>query len=429
MKKIYALMAVTLAGVMSASAFTAFEGGKKEQPRMPFPASQAVKAPNLKDAKTFTLNGFSRAEEEVEVNAELINSFNQGLYFLYQNNFFDENGQEVEKFRNVQTCAETVLEATQDLSKIYLKSLMGFECMGDGLELNYNAETRKYDMELGQDFLQSNSGANFVIGTLDKSGVHKTGTVSFQLYANGLVCEYDQWLVGVLTQGGKDNVYIDLACADLRILQPNATLSYAWTQPKDGAVKDINKDVLFEIYEPDPEDPNDLGGFLISNVMPFEDGLVTYFDNTELATKDIVIMYNGAPVNASVNVSENEMSGDFIMYSYSAEAQQYAEYVFADYDLVTETFKWPVLPEVLATEFADFAGFTSWTTHSINNYTNGTMSQATITKKPTSISAVEAEAVEGPAEYYNLQGMKVANPAAGQIYIVKEGSKVSKRVF
>lgn len=33
-----------------------------------------------------------------------------------------------------------------------------------------------------------------------------------------------------------------------------------------------------------------------------------------------------------------------------------------------------------------------------------------------------------PAEYFNLQGMKIANPAAGQIYIMKKGSTVKKVV-
>lgn len=34
-----------------------------------------------------------------------------------------------------------------------------------------------------------------------------------------------------------------------------------------------------------------------------------------------------------------------------------------------------------------------------------------------------------PAQFYNLQGMKVHNPVAGQIYIVKKGSKTGKVVF
>ena len=33
-----------------------------------------------------------------------------------------------------------------------------------------------------------------------------------------------------------------------------------------------------------------------------------------------------------------------------------------------------------------------------------------------------------PAEYFNLQGMKIANPVAGQIYIMRNGSTVKKIV-
>lgn len=43
-----------------------------------------------------------------------------------------------------------------------------------------------------------------------------------------------------------------------------------------------------------------------------------------------------------------------------------------------------------------------------------------------SVNAIESE---NAAVYYNLQGVKVANPAEGNVYIVKKGSKVSKMAF
>lgn len=39
------------------------------------------------------------------------------------------------------------------------------------------------------------------------------------------------------------------------------------------------------------------------------------------------------------------------------------------------------------------------------------------------------EADSSSEEYFNLQGVKVANPEKGNIYIVRKGSKVSKRLF
>ena len=41
------------------------------------------------------------------------------------------------------------------------------------------------------------------------------------------------------------------------------------------------------------------------------------------------------------------------------------------------------------------------------------------------ISDVEIDG-DQPAEYFNLQGMRVAQPAAGQIYIVRRGDKTTK---
>lgn len=43
------------------------------------------------------------------------------------------------------------------------------------------------------------------------------------------------------------------------------------------------------------------------------------------------------------------------------------------------------------------------------------------------VDGVEVDAA--PAEYFNLQGVKVAHPEKGGIYIVRKGSKVTKQLF
>lgn len=45
------------------------------------------------------------------------------------------------------------------------------------------------------------------------------------------------------------------------------------------------------------------------------------------------------------------------------------------------------------------------------------------------IQNAEIEEANAPAVYFNLQGMKVSNPVEGQVYIVKQGNKVSKQVI
>lgn len=44
------------------------------------------------------------------------------------------------------------------------------------------------------------------------------------------------------------------------------------------------------------------------------------------------------------------------------------------------------------------------------------------------IETVEAAATEAPAQYYNLQGIRVLAPEAGQLYIVNRAGKVSKEI-
>lgn len=43
------------------------------------------------------------------------------------------------------------------------------------------------------------------------------------------------------------------------------------------------------------------------------------------------------------------------------------------------------------------------------------------------VDGIQAE--DGAEEYYNLQGMRVAEPEKGGIYLVRKGSKVTKRLF
>lgn len=52
------------------------------------------------------------------------------------------------------------------------------------------------------------------------------------------------------------------------------------------------------------------------------------------------------------------------------------------------------------------------------------------TEKPAAIEGVAIEAVEAeaPAEYYNMQGIRVAEPTTG-LYIVRQGNKVSKQLI
>ena len=44
------------------------------------------------------------------------------------------------------------------------------------------------------------------------------------------------------------------------------------------------------------------------------------------------------------------------------------------------------------------------------------------------IEGIGIEAADAPAEYYNMQGIRVAEPTTG-LYIVRQGNKVSKQLI
>lgn len=47
----------------------------------------------------------------------------------------------------------------------------------------------------------------------------------------------------------------------------------------------------------------------------------------------------------------------------------------------------------------------------------------------TSISGVEADTDLSGAEFFNLQGIRVAQPQPGQVYLVRRGTEVTKMLF
>lgn len=66
------------------------------------------------------------------------------------------------------------------------------------------------------------------------------------------------------------------------------------------------------------------------------------------------------------------------------------------------------------------------------NYANGlepTFHNLVTPATITAIETIEAEEAEPEAVYYNLQGVQVVNPEAGNIYIVRRGAKATKELY
>ncbi|MDR1809606.1 MAG: hypothetical protein LBR34_04275, partial [Prevotella sp.] len=66
--------------------------------------------------------------------------------------------------------------------------------------------------------------------------------------------------------------------------------------------------------------------------------------------------------------------------------------------------------------------------HSLENGNYAYVPQL-IFSAPTSLSEVMPDESNAPVRYYNLQGVEVAAPTKGAIYIVRQGAKAKKVVY
>lgn len=69
------------------------------------------------------------------------------------------------------------------------------------------------------------------------------------------------------------------------------------------------------------------------------------------------------------------------------------------------------------------------TIYSYGSYTNETNGYIYLPEGFNAVESVLGEEANAPAEYYNLQGVKLANPEKGQIVIVRRGDKAYKQVI
>lgn len=94
---------------------------------------------------------------------------------------------------------------------------------------------------------------------------------------------------------------------------------------------------------------------------------------------------------------------------------------------VTESGSWVMPAAAPAAEATEATGksvtFTATATNNIQ-----TMKVIVVPDGQSGIESVVAADENAPVEYYNLQGVRVANPTAG-LYIIKQGSKVSKAII
>ncbi len=215
---------------------------------------------------------------------------------------------------------------------------------------------------------------------------------------------------------------------------------------------DVNLPDYYTVEVPRQANSKDSGSFRL--VHPF----ATYYDNylsTQLEYDPVVdyLVYNVADPNkayvepCATGIYYLTNSNSYIMMVYGSTNQmqggaEASEDVWGTYSDGVLTFDKLEIPSGAET-YNDCLGGLSWSQASYN-YTQGEVtyaewSELVLEPEKFKISgsatggvqnvAADAQDLNAPVEYFNLQGIRVMNPEAGQLLIQRQGNKATKVVI
>lgn len=436
-------------------------------------------------AKTGRLNtsSLSRAEESEPFN---FTDYYLWTFFDPDVNFYDDNGYQLSNITNYISSTQTIMQEVGDSIEInwyYYEDVpykfyvtqndeshpvikLGQKIV-DRPVLFYYTENGiqkeiSFNMYLGAAFLvpdpdNPDSDGNLVFATdgdvqfyMDPNDSNVISTDAVALYvlvqdANDPTAEMEQFHAIMLSQ----------------LCKPNATIGYEfqyYDNNNEPVVDEVNVPAYYSFqensYAPFPEEPNTFyDSYFISNVTPYGMGIgvnIARFEvEEEYSPTGFMWMAYDQPAYPSRRISGNSFSGK--LYMNSVYVQGDIAY-FYDPSYPQVSFTESIYKDINGKEYKAFVfpgnvpdcddEMSLWGLSSkVQDVSLGYYSTAVIVfdfvgnaftavpDDPAGIQDVIQDTYEGAVEYYDLQGIKVANPAPGRIYIVKEGSKVTKRIF
>lgn len=330
------------------------------------------------------------------------------------------------------------VEIVEEDGHWYMKGLFGEEIFNPEITVSETG----ISIELGQMLYTSDSYSYYLylVSGDDEGNILMEGSLDFNLYTNALEIESELGVYAVKKSTGQGAGYYSLGFFNIW-WEPNATLTYTQTYEDEYgnvvATNEISNRVYCE-YDPEAyEEETEYGTVIadvltISNVTPFNAGFMVDF----LVLDDYAAAMNAVAFPSQYTNSGTE-TGDYYVCAYFEEdGTFYYTNEIVEGKLAEDytTFEFPY-------SFPDGAitNYTGWSLIAMDSgYYMGDLTAATLTfdypineERPDSgINSVIADNnSNAPAEYYNLQGVKVANPEAGQVYILKQGTKAVKTII
>ncbi len=273
--------------------------------------------------------------------------------------------------------------------------------------------------------LEKDATYKYVLATADTEGkVALTGNMTFTMNKDGnMLSSSDVFAIVAVTVADGKLARIVNVLFEPMVVKPNATVEYSYTAYGDTPTTEtVKEDVWYGLSQ----SGNNNLYFFLSNIVPEfpYNGAVTIFR----VYTDAFVAVNPIAVTSFpyTNSGQQYYSGDMMLvnetemgYSFPMVASLTPSTISNLAELEAVTLKnWAIVnPYESLDLFNSFVG---------NNVTDAVI---TIKKDDAGVNNVVADPAKAPAQYFNLQGMQLTNPEAGQVVIVKEGNTAKKVIF
>ncbi len=413
MKKLYATLAAVALTASSAFAIE-FSKDLKSVERVPLQLNQ-IKAPKH-HAELSYLNCIETPKSRVDVPVEFDGNLADFTILVS----YDSDG-------NQTSCPSNI---TVDGTKVTFSDLRGYSGIkmvgemdpegnvtfqiGQALGTLYNRGQAVYDLKLYGLDVDANTGKI--------KGYITTGNLTLTMAQTGKALSSNEYFgMAAYTPGTNELLglfdYFDSPMAVI----PTATVEYSYTPYDTSDTGNVKQDVWHGFINAS----NGNKYFLLSNVTPMYEGVVTVF---------------GVYQDAFVAVSPVAV----LSFPYTSGGSQYYS---GDMMLVNETemgYSFPMMASLTpstisntsdldAVTLKDWAIVNPYTSLNLfNSFFGKNVTDAVVTIKKAGdagVNNVVADPAKAPAQYFNLQGMQLTTPEAGQVVIVKEGNSAKKVIF
>jgi len=415
MKKLYATLAAVALTASSAFAVDFTVDGFKSLENVTFKGTQLI-APKHNANEVSYLSCIETPKSRVDVPVEFEGNIEDFSILIG----YDTNDRQLSMPSNV-TVAGTVVTFNNFL--LY----NGINVVGDiDPEGNITIEAGQ---KLGEGSLEDGTKVNFVVATADANGyATTTGIITLSMNESGTMLASEDVLAIVICNASTNKiVQIYDAIIQPMMVVPNATVEYSYKGYTDTGVSSTPTTVKQDVWVGFGSSNNKIYCFL-TNLVPetdFPQGCVSSF----LVYSDAFIAYNPVALPSfgyRTSTTSGLQSGDMMFVNATADG-------FYTFPAIATPNTISSLSDLTTITFKDWALMNPYTSLDLfGSFIGQEVSDAVVTLKKEEtggVNNVVADPAKAPAQYFNLQGMQLSNPEAGQVVIVKEGNSAKKVIF